>query len=203
MSLENLSSERASDIRRAVQSRYRQVAAQPGGHLPYPIGRESAENLGYDPSWLRALPVEVVDRFVGVGNPFSIRKPGPGERVLDAGCGCGMDSFVAALLVGETGQVSGVDLTIEMLALPRAAVDSFRQQNLEFREASIEALPYEDGSFDLAISNGVLNLIPDKKAAFSELARILKPEGTLVAADLLVIEEIPEEVLASKDAWST
>jgi arsenite methyltransferase len=98
--------------------------------------------------------------------------------------------------------VSGVDLTTEMLAPPQAAVDRLGQQHLEFRVASIEALPYEDRSFDLAISNGVLNMIPDKKSAFSELARILKPDGTLVAPDLLVMEDIPEEVLASKDAWS-
>ena len=119
------------------------------------------------------------------------------------GRGCGLDAFVCSLLVGPSGRVSAVDLTAEMLVLPRMLVSKLEQQNVEFREASIEALPYEDGAFDLVISNGVLNLIPDKKAAFSELARVLRTDGVLAAADLLVMEEIPPEVLESKDAWST
>ncbi|MEJ2111959.1 MAG: methyltransferase domain-containing protein, partial [Acidobacteriota bacterium] len=149
------------------------------------------------------VPVEIVDRFVGVGNPFSIRMPKPGDRILDAGCGCGLDSYISSLLVGPEGRVVGVDLTSEMLALPRSVSSGFRFKNLEFREASLEALPYEDSTFGLIISNGVLNLIPDKQAALSELARVLKTGGALAAADLLVMQEIPGEVLTSKEAWST
>lgn len=203
MRLENFTPERSVEIRSSVKSKYREVAKRPEGHFPYPIGMESALNLGYDPSWLEEIPDEVIAWFVGVGNPFRVRTPKPGERVLDAGCGCGLDAFVSALLVGPAGRVSGVDLTAEMLMLPRAVSLKFSIQNVEFLETSIEDLPYEDGIFDLAISNGVLNLVPNKKVAFSELARILKPGGTLVAADLLVMEKIPPEVLTSKDAWST
>ena len=203
MSLKNLDSESASKIRSSVKSKYRDIAMRPKGHFPYPVGRESALKLGYDQAWLEAVPSDVVEKFVGAGNPFSIRMPKPGERILDAGCGCGLDAFVCSLLVGPSGRVSAVDLTAEMLVLPRMLVSKLEQQNVEFREASIEALPYEDGAFDLVISNGVLNLIPDKKAAFSELARVLRTDGVLAAADLLVMEEIPPEVLESKDAWST
>ena len=203
MNIENLTSERALEIRSSVKFKYREVALKPEGHFPYPIGKESALNLGYDPSWLESVPIETVNRFVGVGNPFGIRIPKSGECVLDAGCGCGLDAFVAALLVGQKGWVSGIDLTAEMLVLPRSVSSKFVQKNIEFLEASIEAIPFEDATFDLIISNGVINLIPDKKAAFTELARVLRPEGSLVSIDLLVTEEIPPEVLASKDAWST
>lgn len=203
MSLKNLDPESASKIRSSVKSKYRDVAVGSEGHFPYPVGRESALKLGYDPKWLEAVPGEVVERFVGAGNPFSLRMPKPGERVLDAGCGCGLDAFVCSALVGPAGRVSAVDLTAEMLALPRKLASRLEQQNIEFREASVEALPYNEGAFDLVISNGVLNLIPDKKAAFSELARVLRRGGVFAAADLLVMEEIPPEVLASKDAWST
>jgi len=203
MSLKKLESERELEIRNSVKSKYREVAVKAEGHFSYPTGRESAVRLGYNPSWIESVPGEVLERFVGVGNPFSIRMPKPGERVLDAGCGCGMDAFVASVLVGPEGRVSGVDLTAEMLALPRKISQYSGQRNLEFMEASIEELPYEDGAFDIVISKGVLNLIPDKKSAFSELARVLRPDGILAAADLLVMEKIPPEVLSSKDAWST
>ncbi len=203
MSLKNPGTERSSEIRSSVISKYREVAVKAEGHFPYPTGRESALKLGYDISWLESIPAEVVERFVGVGNPFSIRMPKPGERILDAGCGCGMDAFVSSILAGPEGHVSGVDLTAEMLVLPRTIAERSERRNLEFREASIEELPYKDSIFDLVISNGVLNLIPDKKAAFSEIARVLRPDGTLAAADLLVTEKIPPEVASSKDAWST
>jgi len=203
MTFEDLSPERAANIRSAVKSRYREVAAKPEGQFPYPTGKKSALNLGYDPLWLERIPVNVLDRFVGVGNPFRICMPQPGNRVLDAGCGCGMDTFVAALLAGSQGQASGIDLTAEMLHLARAAAALLGTGNVEFREGSIEALPFDDDAFDLVISNGVLNLIPDKAAAFSEIARVLRPGGALAAADLLVIETIPPEVLANTDAWST
>jgi arsenite methyltransferase len=200
---EDLSQARAAEIRSAVKFKYREVAAQPEGKFPYPTGKESALNLGYDPVWLDGIPAEVLRRFVGVGNPFRIRAPRPGDRVLDAGCGCGMDTFVAARLAGPQGHACGIDLTTEMLDLARTAAASFKIGNVEFREGSIEALPFENDSFDLVISNGVLNLIPDKAAAFLEMARVLRPEGALAGADLLLVETLPPEVQASTDAWST
>jgi len=197
------SPERATEIRSAVQSRYRRVAVSPEGCFAYATGKDGVLQLGYDPSWLASLPVDVVNRFVGVGNPFRIRKPKSGDRILDAGCGCGLDTFVASSLAGVQGRAVGIDLTGEMLAIPRAAAPFFAPGNVEFLQGSIEGLPFENASFDLVISNGVLNLVPDKPAAFSEIARVLRPEGVLAAADLLVIESIPHEILTSTDAWST
>jgi arsenite methyltransferase len=203
MTLELPSPERAEEIRSAVRSKYKRVAANPEGCFAYPIGKESALKLGYAPSWLEGMDAVVIDRFVGVGNPFMIRAPRPGDRILDAGCGCGFDTLIASALAGPTGKATGVDLTAEMLAVPRRAAGSFIKGAAEFLEGSIEKLPFDDAFFDLAISNGVLNLIPDKRAAFAELARVIRPDGALVAADLLLIETIPPEILANTDAWST
>ena len=203
MAIETPSPKRAEEIRSAVKSKYQKVATSPEGCFAYPVGRESALKLGYSPSWLEGLDAAVIDRFVGVGNPFRIRAPKPGDRILDVGCGCGFDTFIASAMAGPTGSAIGIDLTMEMLAAPRFAAGTFHKGNVEFLEGSIENLPFDDNLFDLAISNGVLNLITDKQAAFAELARVIRPDGALVAADLLVIETIPQEILANTDAWST
>ena len=203
MTLDECSLEQAAAIRRAVQSKYKMVAASPESLFGYPVGKESALKLGYDPARLDFIPAPVVDRFVGVGNPFRIRAPKPGDQVLDAGCGCGFDTFVAGSMVGPSGRALGIDITPEMLAVARSAAEESKTCNVEFREGSLEKLPFEDSSFDLVISNGVLNLVPDKEAAFAEIARVLSPGGALAAADVLVIETVPPEVLANTDAWST
>jgi SAM-dependent methyltransferase len=198
-----LSPRRAKEIQDAVKMKYRKLTENPLELFSYPIGEEGARGLGYDPSWFRLAPPDVIRRFVGVGNPFRIRAPKPGDRVLDAGCGCGFDTFIAASLAGPSGKAVGIDLTAEMLAFPRAAAGSFENGNVEFYEGSLERLPFAEGSFDLVISNGVLNLVPDKLSAFAELARVLRRGGTLVCADLLVVETVPKEVLSNTDAWST
>ena len=203
MTLDVPSQEQAAAIHGAVQLKYQKVALNPKGLFSYPVGRESALRLGYDPAWLGIVPGKVTDRFVGVGNPFGIRAPKPGDRVLDAGCGCGFDTFIAGYLAGPSGSATGIDITAEMLTVAKSAAETFRNGNVEFRGGSLEQMPFDDGSFDLVISNGVLNLIPDKPSAFAEIARTLRPGGALVAADLLVIETIPPEVLAKTDAWST
>ena len=203
MTIETLSPERANEIRNAVKSKYKQVAISPIGRFAYPVGVEGALKLGYASSWLESVPATVADRFVGVGNPFGIRTPKPGDRVLDAGCGCGFDTFIAGSMTGKSGMAVGIDITAEMLGVAQSASELFEHGNVEFREGSIEQLPFENGYFDLVISNGVLNLIPDKQTAFEEIARVLRPKGALIAADLLVMETIPPEVLASTDAWST
>ena len=203
MSAECLSAEEAAQIRAAVKEKYGSISREPhGAQIPYPVGRESLARLGYRAEWLAAIPTAVLDRFIGVGNPFSIRRVETGERVLDVGCGCGLDAFVAASLVGSTGKVIGIDLTPEMLEWPRKAQEEVRAGNLRFMEGSVEALPFDDASFDLVISNGVLNLVPDKDAAFREIARVLRHDGDFVAADLIVMQTIPEDVLKSVDAWS-
>jgi arsenite methyltransferase len=170
--------------------------------MPYPVGRESLARLGYRSEWLAGIPSAIVDRFIGVGNPFNLRLAQSGERVLDVGCGCGLDAFVAGAMVGTTGEVVGIDLSPEMLDWPRTAQEEIHARNLRFIEGSVEALPFEDASFDLVISNGVLNLVPDKDAAFHEIARVLRDDGDFVAADVIVMETIPEDVLKNLDAWS-
>jgi SAM-dependent methyltransferase len=203
MPLEKPSIEQAEHIRSAVMAKYQKVAVNPEGYFSYPVGKESAIRLGYDPRLMMYVPADVISRFVGVGNPFRIRPAKPGDQVLDAGCGSGFDAFIAACMAGVSGRAIGLDLTAEMLAVPRSAAESFRNGNVEFLEGSLEELPFDDGTFDLVISNGVLNLVPDKQTAFMELARVIRPEGALVCADLLVIETIPPEVFANTDAWST
>ncbi|MBI2919750.1 MAG: methyltransferase domain-containing protein [Planctomycetes bacterium] len=188
-------------VSRAIVAKYRDVAARPCGHFKYPVGRRSALRLGYRPAWLAPIPRDVVARFVGVGNPFTLKRPARGSRVLDVGCGCGMDAFIAAQLAGPRGRVSGLDLTPEMLARARRAGKRF--PGTEFLEGTVEALPFERASFDLVISNGVLNLAPDKDAAYREIRRVLRPGGVLAAADLLVVETLPPQTLASMDAWSS
>ena len=203
MADECLSPERTAQLRNAVKERYASVAEEPEGQFPYPVGRASALGLGYMPEWLDGVPERVVARFVGVGNPFSVQQPTAGERVLDVGSGCGLDALVAAALVGPAGRVAGIDLTPEMLEEARDALRQTGLANVDFRGGSAEALPFDDGSFDRVISNGVLNLVPDKAAAFREIRRVLRPGGTFAAADLLVTETVPDEVLADADAWST
>ena len=197
------SNARAEELRGAVRRAYRLVAAGAEGRFPYPVGRESAQRLGYEAEWLDAAPADVVARFVGVGNPFTIARPRSGDRVLDVGCGCGLDVFVAGVLAGSGGRAVGIDITPEMLELPRSLLGRGPVGNLEFRVADVESLPFEDGEFDLVISNGALNLAPDKDRAFRELYRVLRPGGTFAVADLLVTETVPAEVLQDLDAWST
>jgi SAM-dependent methyltransferase len=187
-------------IESAVLEKYRGWAAGEGATFPYRTGREGAEKLGYGAERLAEIPAAVLQRFVGVGNVFELRVPERGERVLDVGCGSGVDVWIAGLHVGDTGRAIGIDLSGELVELARREAS---RTGLRFVEGAADALPFEDGSFDQVISNGALNLVFDKPRAFRELRRVLKPGGTLAIADLLVIESVPDQVLADMDAWST
>jgi arsenite methyltransferase len=201
--MEPLSFQRAEEFRASIKAKYRKVCESPEGLFSYPIGKAGALGLGYDRDWFEFVPSGVVRRFVGVGNPFRIRAPQKDDRVLDAGCGCGFDTFVAAEMAGPSGLAVGIDFTAELLEYPGEAAKSFRKGNAEFLAGSIERLPFEENCFDLVISNGVLNLLPDKQSGFMELARVLRPGGKLVCADLLTTETVPESILTTNDAWST
>ena len=186
-------------IRRDIVEKYRRVAVSPAGLFRYPTGEASAIELGYSPSLVAGVPLAVRGRFIGVGNPFSLGPIRPGEAVLDLGSGAGFDALVAAQIVGPMGRVVGVDLSPEMIAVAEAGRAEAGCTQVEFREMAIEALSLPAGAFDIAISNGVLNLVPDKPAALREVFRLLRPGGRLQACDIgLVGEESPPD----KAPWS-
>jgi arsenite methyltransferase len=181
-----------ADVEGALRERFRRAAESPRGLFAYPTGPEGLAGLGYDASLLSRLPVVVLECFCGVGNPFSDGLPAPGERVLDVGCGAGVDALLAALLVGEAGRVEGLESTPEMLDRARRNAALAGLDNVAFRQGVAEALPYPDAAFDLVLSNGVFNLVPDKERALAEAYRVLRPGGRLRFADqILEAEQAP------------
>jgi ubiquinone/menaquinone biosynthesis C-methylase UbiE len=177
------------------------VSAEPDRDFIFPTGRAWAEDLDYPPE-LSRVPDTSVASFAGVANPFSLGRLDPGERVLDLGSGAGTDSLGAALMVGERGRVSGIDMTPGMLAKARAAADEIGAVNVEFVEGEAEELPFADSSFDVVVSNGVIDLIPDKDAVFSELHRVLVPGGRLQIADVTIQRPVSDEGRRNIDLWT-
>ena len=178
------------------------VADNPDHGFHFHTGRPLARMLGYDDAWLEGISEAAIASFAGTGNPFSVEQPGPSDRIVDVGCGAGMDSLIAAKMVGPEGRVVGVDMTPAMLAKARRAARDTGLRNVEYREGFGEALPVFDGWADLVISNGVLNLMPDKHAALGEMARVLKPGGRLQIADILVEKPVPEGSKRNIDLWT-
>jgi arsenite methyltransferase len=189
-------------LRDEVRAKYREVAADPNAEYHFHTGRTHARRLGY-PAWpLEDLPEEACEAFAGVGNPFHWGGPQPGERVLDLGSGAGMDSILAARWVGADGLVVGVDMTPEMLERSRSTAARLGLENVEFRRGLIEQLPLEDGWADLVISNGVVNLVPDKMGVYREIHRVLRPGGRMTIADICLERPVPEEALRDIDLWT-
>jgi SAM-dependent methyltransferase len=189
-------------LREQVQDKYREVAVDPNRTFHFHVGRVNATRLGYEPNVLDALSGRAVESFAGVGNPYSLRRLQPGEHVVDVGSGAGFDSFVAAVQVGDTGRVVGVDMTPEMLKKSRATAEALGFAHVEFCEGLAEDLPVEDGWADAVISNGVINLCADKKAVFDEIHRVLKPDGWLQFADIANGRPVPPEALRDIDLWT-
>jgi len=189
-------------LRREVQEKYREVAADPTGEYHFHTGREHALRMGYPESPLNQLPDEATDAFAGVANPFYWGLPKRGERVLDLGSGAGMDSFIAALAVGPEGRVIGVDMTSEMVERASRLANELDLENVEYREGLIEDLPIESEWADVVISNGVINLCPDKLRVYKEIHRVLKPGGRMTIADICVEKPVPEGALKDIDLWT-
>lgn len=189
-------------LRSEIQKEYAEVALRPDTGFHFHTGRPLARMLGYDDAWLVGIPERSIESFAGTGNPFSIGHLRPGEHVVDVGSGAGIDSLIAAYMVGQAGQVIGVDMTPAMLEKARAAAAEAGLSNVEFRQGYGEALPVPDGSADVVLSNGVLNLMPDKLAALAEMARVLKPGGRLQIGDILVQRAVPESAKRDIDLWT-
>lgn len=189
----------ARDIKAGVLSKYEKVARSPAGLFRYPTGEESARKLQYPGALVARVPAPSRERFVGVGNPFALGAIPGGAAVLDLGCGAGFDAFLTAELVGPKGRVAGVDLSAEMIGIAEGARRHGQFPQLRFQVADVEALPFSDGRFDVALSNGVLNLVPDKPAALGEIFRVLRPGGRVQACDMSLVADAPPP---DKAPWS-
>ena len=191
-----------SVLREEVKKKYRDVACNPHGEHHFHTGRPLARRLGYDQAVVGAMPDAAVESFAGVANPFVLRALARGEKVVDAGSGAGFDSFIAAHQVGREGRVVGVDMLAEMLEKSRNNAKLMGLGNVEFREGVLEEMPVEDRWADVVISNGVINLCADKKRAFGELWRVLRPGGRLQFGDIANGKPVPESAIANIDLWT-
>lgn len=189
-------------LRGEVKDKYRAVAEAPHGDFHFHTGRAHALRMGYPALALDALPDDACEAFAGVGNPFYWGPPAQGERVLDLGCGGGTDTFLAASWVGRDGRVIGVDMTSEMIERSRATARALDLSNVDFRLGFVEDLPVETASVDLVISNGVINLCPDKFRVYKEIYRVLKPDGRMTIADICVERPVPAGALKDIDLWT-
>jgi arsenite methyltransferase len=185
-----------------IKKTYARVSEEPDEDFIFPTGRAWALDLGYPSDLLARVSDQAAASFAGVANPFALGSLAPGERVLDLGSGAGTDSLVAAQMVAPDGHVTGIDMTPEMLGRARAAAGELAAANVEFVQGEVESLPFEDESFDVVISNGVIDLVPDKDAVFSEIQRVLKPGGRLQVADVTIQTPVSEEGRRNIDLWT-
>jgi SAM-dependent methyltransferase len=189
-------------IQQGIKEKYKVVAINPEGKFRYPTGRAGLEGQKYDPEILRALPEDVLASYCGVGNPFSLGPVTKGEAVLDIGCGAGVDTFVAAIMVGPEGRVIGIDLISEMLNRARTNLEKTSFKNMTFQEGSAEELPFLDRIFDVVISNGVFNLITDKAKALKEVFRVMKSSGRFLLVDQILTGGMPADSKSMVENWA-
>ena len=189
-------------LRRAIRAEYAEVATTPDKGFHFHTGRPLARLLGYPEEETDPLPEAVIESFAGVGNPFIFGRLQSGETVVEVGSGAGLDATLAARQVGPTGRVIGVDMTPAMLEKARANVARLGLQQVEFRQGYMEELPIEAATADVVISNGVLNLSPDKVTVFREIARVLKPGGRIQIADIVVQKAVPDTAKEQIDLWT-
>lgn len=192
----------SDQLRSAIQDEYADVATVPSKGFHFHTGRFLADRLGYPTDRIASLPDIVVESFAGVGNPFTWGEPAAGDTVLDLGSGAGFDALLAAQAVGATGRVIGVDMTPAMIEKSRANATALGLDNAEFREGYLEELPVEDATIDLVISNGVINLSPEKERVLAEAYRVLKPGGRVQVSDIIVGRAVPNDAKADVSLWT-
>jgi SAM-dependent methyltransferase len=191
------------ELETKVRDMYRHVAEEPNGKYHFELGRPLAERLGYPPDILNRIPEGAIESFAGVGYFFDLAELSEGESVVDLGSGSGMDVFFAADRVGPSGTVVGIDFTIEQLEKARRIAQETGFAQVDFREGRIEKLPVEEASNDCVISNGVINLAPEKDLVFAEAARVLKPGGRLAIADIVSEQQMKESIVCDADLWAS
>ena len=189
-------------LERAVKSVYRDVAEAPTEEYHFEMGRDLAERIGYPPSDLDRIPAQALESFAGVGYHFDLADIQEGDNVLDLGSGSGTDAFVAAVHVGESGSVTGLDMTDPQLAKARQLRDEAGSNTISFERGYIEDLPFENETFDVVISNGVINLSPEKEQVFAEANRVLVPDGRLAVSDIISEKRMPESIKNNEDLWA-
>jgi arsenite methyltransferase len=189
-------------LRAEIRKTYTDVSTEPGQEFIFPTGRGWAQELGYPEPELSRVPDATVESFAGVANHWLLGRVAPGEVVLDLGSGAGTDLLVAAQMTGPTGRVVGVDMTAAMLERAAASAREMRLDHVELHESLIETLPLDDASVDIVISNGVIDLVPDKDAVFDEIDRVLRPGGRIQVADVVIHTEVSEDARARIDLWT-
>lgn len=189
-------------IQDAVREKYSEVSSSAEGKFNYPTGRDGAILHGYDPAIIRSMSDELIKSFCGVGNPFTLGPINEGETLLDVGCGAGFDLIVASRMVGQNGRVCGIDLTPKMAEKAKSNLKHYGVQNCDVKVAGAESIPYPDNTFDVVISNGVLNLSPLKEKSFREIYRVLRPNGRLQFADIILKEDCAGAMCSTLEAWS-
>ncbi len=192
-----------TELEQKVKNMYRDVAQNPGGKYHFEMGRALAEKLGYEIECLDLIPSSSIESFAGVGYFCDIAGFKEGEKVLDLGSGSGMDSFISALKVGKSGHVTGIDMTEEQLEKASRLAFAGNFENVKFTQGYLEQLPFPDATFDIVISNGVINLCPDKEKVFDEIARVLKPKGRMVIADIVTEQQLPENITCDSTLWAS
>ena len=189
-------------LRREIARTYTEVSTDPLKEFMFPTGRDWAQELGYPEPELERVPDDTAASFAGVANHWQHGSVAAGETVLDLGCGAGTDLLIAAQMTGPSGRAIGVDMTASMLERARASSEAMGLTNLELHESLIESLPLEAESVDVVISNGVIDLIPDKEAVFAEIDRVLRPGGRLQIADVVIHKDVTEDARKRIDLWT-
>ena len=200
--MKSLTLEDRKRIEEGIRQKYSRVAQNSEGNFRYPTGEAGLKGLNYDTEILIKLPKDTFASYCGVGNPFILGPISEGEAVLDIGCGAGVDTLIAAIMVGSKGRAAGIDSTPQMLAAAREILSETSLNNVTFQDASAENVPFPDASFDVAISNGAFNLVPDKLKALKEVFRVLKPLGRFMIADQVLTVEPPEDTRSMVESWA-